>query len=292
MVKAPFVNAMLFNVFLEQQLKESSMGDKGKALCEIMKTEYTKIKSQMPNDLANNLAFDLSVFVGESVMTDYDDPGHNSVFQEVAAKTKIRKNSKTLLAVTFPQRFFLAVTLGANNPSLAPAKEFMETHWVLSAGTSSQPQVSTANTTSSPQLRHQYHGNSLGIYDELFTDINIADENAEWPLEKVLSADSLAEANEEKAVDPVSLDEVLGDIRHDIANLEEKVKEVMDIVDSLAADISETKKSTDRVPVLEKSIADLVTFLHTVHGTDHNDDGDASAGGPADASNGKRQRTE
>ncbi|KAF5611982.1 uncharacterized protein FTJAE_14142 [Fusarium tjaetaba] len=66
----------------------------------------------------------------------------------------------------------------------------------------------------------------------------------------------------------------------------------MDIVDSLAADISEIKKSTDRVPVLKKSIADLVTFLHTVHGTGNNDDGDTSAGGPADASNGKRLRTE
>ncbi|KAF5544178.1 hypothetical protein FNAPI_9488 [Fusarium napiforme] len=235
-----------------------------------------RISKQMPKDLASNLAYDLLKFTQQSVMTDYDVPGHNTVFQEVAAKINKRRDFKTFLAVIFPQWFFLALTLGANNPWLAPVKELMETH--------------CGREFSSKDI--DFNSLPAEKYDELFTDINIGVEGDGWPLEKVLSADSLAGANDEEGVDQVRLGRVMCDIQDDIATLEEKANEVMDDVDALAADISEIKKSTDRVPVLEKSITDLVTFLHTVHGTDHNDDGDTSAGGPADASNGKRPRTE
>ncbi|EWG55103.1 hypothetical protein FVEG_13152 [Fusarium verticillioides 7600] len=210
-------------------MKQLLISDKGKALCNLIKAEYARIGQQMPTDLASNLAYDLSKFTRESVMTDYDAPDHDTVFQEVTADTNKRRNSKTLLAVTFPQWFFLAVTLGANNPSLAPVKEIMETH--------------CGCEFSSKDIDF----NSLPVekYDELFTDINIGVENTEGPLEKVLSADSLAGAIDEEGVDQVSLCEVLGDIRHDIANLEEKVNDVVDIADSLATDIPEIKKNTD-----------------------------------------------
>ncbi|PNP78883.1 hypothetical protein FNYG_07748 [Fusarium nygamai] len=264
---------------MAHELKQPSIGDKGKALCNLMKAEFARIRKQMPKDLAGHLAYDLINLTRKSLMSDYDVPGRNRVFQKVTAMTNRRNNSNELLAVTFPEWFFLAATLGADNPSLAPMKQFMETNWGCEF--------------SSKDI--DFHSLPAEKYDELFADINIADENTEWPLEKVLSVDSLAGANDEEGVDQVSLDEVLGGIRHDFANLEEKVNDVMDIVQSLAADISEIKRSTDRVPVIEKSIAELVTFLHTVHGTGNranNDDGNTSAGGPADASNGKRQCTE
>ncbi|KAF5604826.1 hypothetical protein FPCIR_679 [Fusarium pseudocircinatum] len=263
---------------MARELKQPSVSDKGKALCNLMKKEFARVKEQMPENLADQLAFDLIKFTRGSVMTDYDVPGHNRVFKRVAAKTNRRNNSDELLAVTFPEWFFLAVTLGANNPSLAPVKQFMESHWGC--------EFSSKDT--------DFHCPPAEKYNELFANIKIADGNTEWPLEKVLSVHSLAGANDEEGVDQVSLDEVLGGIRHDIANLEEKVNDVMDIVESLAANISEIKKSTDRVPVLEKSIAELITLLHTVHGTGkraNNDDGNTSTGGAADASNGKRQRT-
>ncbi|KAG5765015.1 hypothetical protein H9Q72_006903 [Fusarium xylarioides] len=253
--------------------------DNGKALCKIIKTEFARIRKEMPNDLVGRLAYDLLNFTLQSLKSGYNIPGDNPGFQKVTNKANRRKNSTEILAVTFPEWFFLAVTLGANNPSLAPVKQFMETHWGCEF--------------SSKDIN--FHSLPAEKYEELFPDTKTADENTGWALEKVLSVDSLAETSHEEGIDQVCLDEVLDDFRHDIVNLEERVNEVVAIVESLAADISEIKKSADRVPVFEKSIAELITFLRTVHGTGNranNDYGNTSAGGPADASNGMRQRIE
>ncbi|KAF5710718.1 hypothetical protein FMUND_9362 [Fusarium mundagurra] len=271
--------ARLFDAAMNVHLAKPFIDDKGKALCQAMKTNFARIRKEMPIGLADWQAYDLLKFARESILSDYDIPGQNRIFQEVTAKANRRNNSTELLVVTSPQWFFLAVTLGANNPSLTPVKQFMESKWGCEF--------------SSQDIN--FHSLPAERYEELFPDMKTADENTEWTREKALCVDSDPETSDEEATDQVRLDEVLGDIRHDMANLEEKVNDVMDIIESLAADISEIKKSTDRVPVLEKSIAELVTFLHTVHGTGNranNDDGNTSAGGPADASNGKRQRTE
>lgn len=99
--------------------------DKGKALCRVVKTNFGRIRKEMPVELALHLY----IFTKESLTSGYDIPENNPVFQNVTAAVNRRKNSTELLAVTFPQWFFLAVTLGANHLSLAPVKEFMETHW-------------------------------------------------------------------------------------------------------------------------------------------------------------------
>lgn len=105
------------------------INDKGKALCRMVKTNFGRIRKEMPVELAGQLALHLYIFTKESLTSGYDIPENNPVFQNVTAAVNRRENSTELLAVTFPQWFFLAVTLGANHLSLAPVKEFMETHW-------------------------------------------------------------------------------------------------------------------------------------------------------------------
>ncbi|KAF5695558.1 hypothetical protein FDENT_288 [Fusarium denticulatum] len=248
--------ARLFGAAMNVHLAKPFIDDKGKALCQIMKTNFARIRNEMSIRFADRLAHDLLKFARESMLSDYDIPEHNRIFQEVTAKANRRNNSTELLVVTFPQWFFLALTLGADNSSLTPVRQFMESKW--GCGFASQD--------------IDFHSLPAETCEELFPDMKTADENTGWPLEKALSVDSLAETNHEEGID-------------------QKVNDVVGIVESLAAEISEIKKSTDRVPVLEKSIAELITFLHTVHGTSNranDDDGNTSAGGPADASNGKR----
>ncbi|CVK98597.1 uncharacterized protein FMAN_08564 [Fusarium mangiferae] len=118
----------IFDMWMDYLMTKDRIDDKGRAVCQMIKTNYERIQTEMPADLAGRLALDLAIFTRDSLMSDYDIPEHNPVFQKVTAKANRRKNSTELLAVTFPQWFFLAVTLGVNNPSLAPVKEFMEAH--------------------------------------------------------------------------------------------------------------------------------------------------------------------
>ncbi|KAF5651313.1 hypothetical protein F25303_4142 [Fusarium sp. NRRL 25303] len=116
------------DMWMDYLMTKDRVDDKGRALCPMIKTNYERIQTEMLVDLAGRLALDLALFTRDSLMSDHDIPEHNPVFQKVTAKASRRKNSTELLAVTFPQWFFLAVTLGVNNPSLAPVKEFMEAH--------------------------------------------------------------------------------------------------------------------------------------------------------------------
>ncbi|KAF5699014.1 hypothetical protein FGLOB1_11628 [Fusarium globosum] len=118
---------------LEQSQRISNPTERNhRAFAELFDTSLQNDEDQFrknPKRDAGQLALHLFIFTKESLMSGYDIPENNPVFQNVTARDNRRNNSTELLAVTFPQWFFLAVTLGANNPSFAPVKEFMETHW-------------------------------------------------------------------------------------------------------------------------------------------------------------------